>query len=786
MAKEILPTEGDLEAEIHGALRLAFPWLPDGSIQHQTTFSFPIGTKHITVDGKEQEAAHARADILLHWNGQPLAILELKRPSVAIDVDDDVQGLSYARVLNPQAPLVVVTNGTDCRLLETYTGKKWLPDEPSQEAFAELVRSAGLAATRNLKIAIETLMGSNPAIWAQAIRQTSAQNIDELSGAWGDSLRPFVPEFLIPRQATRAVLHRLRDGERLILVEGPPLIGKSNILRELSQQTQDADDLVTLFLEADAGRGVLQQLADSLSQALSWPIHREEARGWLLRLSNTEGPALVLAVDGVGLSRSNFSKDINDLSSQAFGSSLRIVVALDDTVADRLRRNSTGRNASAIGRRAVRVPVRPFDDQEFAEAVRVLWDRGAEIMRGGKFSPEFRLPWVLRAVMFEIVSRPQYVDKTLAASIPPFLGLDLIAHARKHLSDDEHRRLVRAMAEAVIAEAQDRSRPISLILVSIAIFVLRRRTLRRFLEYAEIEKLIELGYLRPVFYDFATSVLVVRTPELLASEAADVLAFELIQRAQSDSASAAEWLSKAAGSVPLGDIIAAQALVTAARAGSLPLNLITCLINSPPQQQSVPLGTRMAMYFPASGVMNVTFQEGGVIEVEAHGRRHMLTPEPGDEEHTTYSDFHSWLILSHLGGWRLAMEDEEGRLECIDPVVLLEVGACPIVLHRPNTDVKSQGMLIHDISNHSSIVCHKAGIVEPITLSILKFLSTEGKSAERWVEEAASRASLPLLVRIDIALRELSESARTEKSTFAHRMLNNVVRPALTSHPQLQ
>ena len=56
MAKEILPTEGDLEAEIYGALRLAFPWLPDGSIQHQTTFSFPIGTKHITVDGKEQEA----------------------------------------------------------------------------------------------------------------------------------------------------------------------------------------------------------------------------------------------------------------------------------------------------------------------------------------------------------------------------------------------------------------------------------------------------------------------------------------------------------------------------------------------------------------------------------------------------------------------------------------------------------------------------------------------------------------------------------------------------------
>jgi hypothetical protein len=38
------PTEGDLEAEIHGALKLAFPCLPPGSIQHQTTFSFSFGT----------------------------------------------------------------------------------------------------------------------------------------------------------------------------------------------------------------------------------------------------------------------------------------------------------------------------------------------------------------------------------------------------------------------------------------------------------------------------------------------------------------------------------------------------------------------------------------------------------------------------------------------------------------------------------------------------------------------------------------------------------------------
>ena len=258
-------TESDLEAEIHGALRLAFPWLPDASIRHQTTFSFSFGGKRITVDGTKGDVAHARTDILLYWNEQPLAVLELKRGGLAIDAEDDAQGLSYAGILYPRPPLVVITNGSVVKFLETHTGKEWLPEKRSEEAFTTLVRSATLAATHDLRVAISTLMGSNPQIWAQALRQTSEENLADLSGDWDEPLRPFVPEFLIPRRATKAVLQELYDGKRLILVEGPPLIGKSNVLRELCQQTRQTDDFVTFFVEGDAGSGIFQQLADTLS-----------------------------------------------------------------------------------------------------------------------------------------------------------------------------------------------------------------------------------------------------------------------------------------------------------------------------------------------------------------------------------------------------------------------------------------------------------------------------------------------------------------------------------------
>ena len=782
MVQEISSTESDFEAEIHKAIRLVFPWLPYGSIQHQTTFSIKFGQKKIPIDnGSGWDNAYARADILLKRDEQHLAILELKRPGVPINSDDEKQGLSYARVLNPTAPLVVVTNGTDCRLLQTHTGEKWLPENPSEQAFADLVRAAGFAARKDLKLAISTLMGSNSQIWVQAIKQTSAQYIEDLSGKWRESRLPFVSEFLIPRKATQTVLQKLREDARLLLVEGPPLIGKSNVLRELFVETQNSNDLVTLIVDADAGKGLLKQLAGCLSQALSWPVSESEVRSWLLNLSNADGPALVLAVDGVGLGLDELINDINDLSSSAFGSSLQIVVAVDDTVADRLALNSTGRSWSAIGRRGNRVTVGPLKDDEFIKATCVLWKHRAEIMNGGEFSPELRLPWVLRAVMSEITTRSGYADKKLAALIPPFLGINLIAHARKHLGDDELRRQLRAVAEAVIEDAQDRSRPISLMLQSVVTFALRRDTLERHLEHVEIEKLSKLGYLRPHRHESRTDILVVRVPELVASEVADVLTVELLPRCHSDAAKASEWLSETASNIPFGDVIATQALFDAVTQNeSLPFSLIMHLLRSSPQQHSMKPGTKVAMLGPGKSTINLTFQNEGAVKVEAPGHRHMLTLESNDGDQIAYSGLDSWLILSHLAGLRLAMEDEKGRLTLVSPKILLTVGACPIVLRRPYAEsIPCMMPPTHELPNHESIVCHEVGIVEPITWSIFKFLCMEDEKAEEWIDESVRQESFPLLMRIAIALKELSKSAQEERAKFAQRMLDEAVSPAL-------
>ncbi len=97
----------------------------------------------------------------------------------------------------------------------------------------------------------------------------------------------------------------------------------------------------------------------------------------------------------------------------------------------------------------------------------------------------------------------------------------------------------------------------------------------------------------------------------------------------------------------------------------------------------------------------------------------------------------------------------------------------------------NQGILTHDFKEYGSFVCHNAGIVEPITLSILKFLDGAGEMQTQWINEAVERNSLPLLSRVDIALRHIAKRGDTREGRWARQMLDQVIRPAFDRYPPL-
>jgi hypothetical protein len=771
-------TEADLEAELHAAIRVAFPLLPHAAIRHQTQFTFKFGHAEISLSGlRPKYSARARADVILYLEDKPLAVLELKRNDIPLEIEDGWQGLSYARALNPAPPLVVVTNGVETRYLETRGAKVWAPATRDELAFKALMDNAAEVATGDLKLAVQNLMGTNPEVWMQAVRQATSSNLNELTGGLADIGQPFARDFLIRRKATSEIIDLLPKN-RLILLEGSSLVGKSNVLRELCEMNAKDNTRATLYLETSSGASILQSIADVLEDHLNWPVTPSEARSWLKKVSESDGPDIVLAIDGLNNDDRELRKEIEDLSATKFGERLKLVVALDTSVANRIV-ITNGRSPSPIGRRAARVSVTLLNDKEFSEAAHTFSENRLVFMRGAKLSREYRYPWVLRHMAADSLSSFAGQPTNTVLAPLPLLSIHLIEFARSRFDDIDLKRSFSKIAQAMLDEIRDRTRHPALVTECMATFAIRRTTLLSHLSAQELETLSESGYLKPANHEASNAdIYYVRQPALLASEIAKLLKSEILCLAINEHASTAEWLTGTASRLPLGDVISAQALAEVATSEEgLQAGILFELMKTKPKKTTLTQGTVVSGHLPEIGYVKFRVVSDTQIDILSNGApRRVSFDEPIG---TTYADHTAWLILSHLCSAQTEIWNEDGNQIRIDSAILLQVSSSEMPL-LPSLNTGRQ-LPTHELSDGSSMVCHRVGIVEPITQSILIFLQRDLEESVEWIKWALTKKSAAVVARIHIALCEIANMAEPS-SGWAKNMLADHIIPEMKTY----
>jgi type I site-specific restriction endonuclease len=85
----------------------------------------------------------------------PLAIIEIERETVAITQQDYGQAQSYANMLTPRAPLVIVSNGNDTRCYDASPGAEWKPGSDASAKVQKLLTNAAKIATVDMRWAVE-------------------------------------------------------------------------------------------------------------------------------------------------------------------------------------------------------------------------------------------------------------------------------------------------------------------------------------------------------------------------------------------------------------------------------------------------------------------------------------------------------------------------------------------------------------------------------------------------------------------------------------------------------
>jgi hypothetical protein len=147
------------------------------------------------------------------------------------------------------------------------------------------------------------------------------------------------------------------------------------------------------------------------------------------------------------------------------------------------------------------------------------------------------------------------------------------------------------------------------------------------------------------------------------------------------------------------------------------------------------------------------------------------------------SDITSWQILSHVASVELAAvpKGETPPIGLMSPDILVQVGCCEHPL-RPVPPEGVDNALQHDLPAGISVICHKEGIIEPITFAIMRAMSGEREKAEYIIDYATREKNLPLMARLHIALLEVSRIANKERAGWAKKTIANTMRPALQEY----
>ncbi|MBS1954932.1 MAG: hypothetical protein JST89_12140 [Cyanobacteria bacterium SZAS-4] len=700
-----------------------------------------------------------------------MAVLELKRGGQQLTDRDKKQGLSYASLLRPMPPLVVLTNQTDIQCFETFSGAEWKRDGATEETVYKMFEAASKAAKQDIKKAVETLLGTDLDIWQQAVHKASSDALKLLTGQWDDYKKPFVSDFLIPRKATQDLIRELQNGSKLVLVEGAPLNGKSSVLRELVETTRASDDYVVLFVEGYSGVGLFRQISYMLAESLNWPVTPEEVRYWLQAISKSEQSVLVLAVDGFGIDNTALKAEVEELISAVFGAGLRVVLAVDDAVANSLV--APGRHETPFGRTAKRVNVGALNDAELKKLEDYLCNRKVHFYHGHRACIEYRQPWIIRTVLSTVFTDKRSEEKNLGVTLPSLLGVFLISTTRERFQEFDQKGKFQSIAKAILDDIFQHKLSPELQLKSAMTFLVRKTQLKKYLEFAEIIELVQQGYLRGLEPINGEEIFVVSIPELLASELSLMFAQRMIEMEDDEIAHA---MSALATCLPFGDIVGAYALLDfISEQNEVPIDVIWKLLEMKPEREVVSPGRRVSGVFDGK-MRSLTFHENNEVDVFVNGERRRITiPEAPSTTSTG-----GWLILSQFSGLRMGAISEDGNYRYkLSEELMLTTATCPFPLVRPNMHL-TKFQIHEDQETGESYMCHAVGILEPVTAWILNLLFYADDNAESWLQEAAGTKSQPLLWRIAIALRELRDNADDQKSDFAKKSYEKYIEPFLT------
>lgn len=735
--------ENTLEARIDGILKQIFPTFKDVNVQHQKSFNIHFGHHNVLVDLNDPSKYASRAifDVLLTIDDKNIILLELKREGLALTTNDKEQGLSYARLVHPMPPITLISNGNENKFFNTYT-KESLDCQEIDILFLEkITESSFKLALNDYKEAVNTLLNNDNTVFSKIINQITESKFEMLSGQIDDFNIPICPEFQIERELLLDVEKLFANSNSLVGIVGYSFSGKTSLLYQFFKKI-NSDNNFLLYLDCyDHNYSILQQLANHFSKNTKVLITKDKIREWLINsLSNNTTAKFYLLLDNFNNEvPEEIKNEIIELIDIFSGINQHTLYTIDEFNFKKIAFVENRRYKTIIGSQSKILKIEKFTDNEYYSSVNRMFDVfKVAIDHGGHFTQEYRHPRVQRHLVSVFHRDLQDGEYTKIIAVPDLKLLELFAN-NKHYTKSVHR-LYKKLCVCFFSEYEQRKNDPDLNIVSTGNGAVRINTFKKFYTN-DLNELIKSSSVTIRELRNGLTVIIPKLPELIAYYSIAFIAKFISKEKSTDYKEICEKLINLVLPLPYSDIVATGVIMNLGYTGEIDLfsGLIQELIKIPPHKETIKKGTKVLMYIEGKGHVEIDFEddinEGGFT-----------------------ADFLPFAILSQIAGYPLRLENTQEYSEYAFHLYLLEtIGSDKNFIPRTDLTFFENPFKSYEWEEIGVIVCGEEGIIEPIVQSIQKCFLDIPLEIERLYEKAIADNNFPLVWRIYLALRPLSE-----------------------------
>lgn len=289
------------------------------SISLEKSFTLRVGRGVFKFDSEKQiKNAQGRCDVLVKCGDRNLLVAEIKHPDKELTDGDRDQGCSYACLLYPPAPYVLVTNGREHRLYNSLTRKLVDPKLLTIDNISLTLPDDLLAEAQ------EMFFRLNDSNLSQFCKSQCESALALIEGSLADN-KKHVPELKVDRANVRTTITKFIESDKSSLTFlGHTGSGKTCELASVVHYLQGIN-LNCLFFN---GSRIESTLQNEISNTYDWTFSDSESASKIVKRLAKLGRKnpIIVVVDGIDeITVSNVQKEIENILTKTQSTCLKFI-----------------------------------------------------------------------------------------------------------------------------------------------------------------------------------------------------------------------------------------------------------------------------------------------------------------------------------------------------------------------------------------------------------------------------------------------------------------------------